>query len=693
MSWTSGLTINTNFGGWTGDYFAELFIPPTDGFINSIDLNMSDLPNVTGGSLSIAIYAAEYPWDEIDEEEIADIVPGSWLGYYENNDTLGISGDNWVLGGINGLEGADSSFRYDPLGEKLWPEFGFYTLDLHPNEADQDTVTLDMENSAFGPFYFEWGQPFMVVVKVQGFEDQDDGMDYRTGFFAGVFHHTPQPCLKFYNTLANPDGRTGANDWGWHIRSYVWDWSLNVMFTGDPYYYIDLEQLPTTLNMQTRVVTARILPEHPTGDHAVVNATLHYSVSNEASQVPMEYHEGMYLGLLPAQDGGMDVAYWVTIDLANGHTLTSETLTYSIFDPDGAMLFVYDAEDMAASLAQYWYNLGFPDEFTHDMDMWEARFGPITSGLIEHYEVIYHVMGGGPVNDARLYSDVYSEWLSQGTEESPKRLAISGQDYGVISGYADTTFPADAFENHYLGIEILGPQDVTYGDPLTSTTDAYAIDAVENDPLSGFLWDYAGDSLQLYHDPYRELGFINWVDNLTPSSGTVCFTDPGFSDAATAVYNSGDGWKTAFWALDPLALSYYVPGDTSRMHHWAVEAVGNPMAPTIEWFGPRTQPSASDPQTDQLPVAFKLHHNYPNPFNPTTTIAYDLPFQASVKLHIFDVLGRKIVTLVEDVQAAGNYSITWEGVDHLGCSVSSGVYYCTLTTKTFTATNKMLLLK
>jgi len=677
MTNTDGLTLNVNFGGWSGDYFAELFVPPADGYAVSIDFGIADLPDVSGGSMSVAIFAANYPWDDIDEENIADTSPDCWLGYFNNNDTLGITGNNWVFGGINALVEADSGYQYDPLGEQLWPANGFATIPLQPNDADEDTVTLDLENSAFGPFYFEWAEPFIVVVKLTGFEDQTDQSEYRVGFLSGNFPLDPPPSLKFYNTISAPNGRTGINDWGWHIRSYIWDWSVHVEYaSGPPPYRIELEQLPVTLTSITRVVTARILPEQPSGDHTVVQANLHYSVDGQTHDVLMEYHEAMYLGILPAQTESVTMEYWVTIELANGHTLVSDTKTYSVFFPDGAMLFVYDAEDLMASTAQYLYNRDLPMEFTHDMDMWEARFGPITPELVEHYELIYHVMGGGPANDARLYSDIYTEWLDQGTNDYPKRLMISGQDYGAISGYADTTFPADAFENHYLGIETLGPQDVTYGDPIASINDAYPVDAVENNLLTGLLSTYAGDSLQLYHDPFRELGFPNWVDNLTPSSGTVCFTDPGFNDAAMAVYNSGEGWKTAFWALDPLALSYYAPSDTTSMYHWALEAVGNPVAPTFEWFGPRTQVNIEHPP--QTPARTNLHKNYPNPFNPVTTIAYELDMDTEVSLKVFNLLGQEVVSLVESPQKAGTYSIEWRGVNGDGKQLPSGVYFYTL---------------
>jgi len=689
MSWTSDLLVNTNFGGYSGDYFAELFIPPSDGYINTIDFNMSDLPDVPGGRLSVAIHAAEYPWDEIDEEEIADIAPGSWLGYYNRNDTLGIAGDSWVFGGVNHLDGADSTYQYDPLGEKLWPQFGTCILDLSPTASDEDMVTLDLTDQASGVFEFSWAEPFILVVGIEGFDDEGDAIEYRTGFFSAEFHHTPQPCLKFYNTQANPNGRTGINDWGWHIRSYVWDWSLHVAFTGGPFYSIDLEQIPTTLTQRTRVVSARILPENPSGDHAVIAADLHYSIENEVSQTPMEYHEGMYIALLPAQEISMDVDYWVTIELANGHTLVSDTKTYSIFSPESPTLLVYDTDH---NLGEAWrYMEGLDSSFSQHYDFWEPSFGPVTSELVTFYSTIYHVMGGGPHNYAGNLSMVYPAWLASGTLVSPHCLLLSGQDYGVFASWIDSTFNPYTFEGQYLGVDRIWPQDINYNGTPESYRDPYAVNAISDHPLTGNLAAYAGGDLQLFYEPLRELGFSNWIDNLIPSSAEVCLTDPNQDNAAVALYNSGAGWKTSYWALDPLGLNFYDPMDTLSNYISAVEAVGNPVRTIFEWF--RGALVLSDLDDIETPKRTSLNANYPNPFNSGTTISYDLPIPLKVTLKVFNIQGQEVITLVDDLQSHGEYEVFWNGKDEGGHLVPSGIYCYTLSNDVSISTRKMLLLK
>lgn len=95
------------------------------------------------------------------------------------------------------------------------------------------------------------------------------------------------------------------------------------------------------------------------------------------------------------------------------------------------------------------------------------------------------------------------------------------------------------------------------------------------------------------------------------------------------------------------------------------------------------------------PAAYYLDQNYPNPFNPTTTIKYSVggTGAAPVKLLIYNLLGQKVRTLVDNVQAAGQYSIQWNSKNDTGNTVSSGVYFYLLKINNFVQIKKMILLK
>jgi len=101
----------------------------------------------------------------------------------------------------------------------------------------------------------------------------------------------------------------------------------------------------------------------------------------------------------------------------------------------------------------------------------------------------------------------------------------------------------------------------------------------------------------------------------------------------------------------------------------------------------------ADDWADVPPVS-ALHQNVPNPFNPTTTIAFDLARAGHVRLEVFDVGGRVVRTLVDAAMPAGrNHRIVWDGLDAAGARASSGVYFYRLVAGDLTATRKMIVLK
>lgn len=94
-----------------------------------------------------------------------------------------------------------------------------------------------------------------------------------------------------------------------------------------------------------------------------------------------------------------------------------------------------------------------------------------------------------------------------------------------------------------------------------------------------------------------------------------------------------------------------------------------------------------------VPAVYALHANAPNPFNPTTSIRFDLPQAGQVRLEIFDVLGQQIRVLVAQALPAGGHQFIWDGRDHSGRQVGSGMYLYRLEVGAFTQVRRMLLLK
>jgi hypothetical protein len=96
---------------------------------------------------------------------------------------------------------------------------------------------------------------------------------------------------------------------------------------------------------------------------------------------------------------------------------------------------------------------------------------------------------------------------------------------------------------------------------------------------------------------------------------------------------------------------------------------------------------------EELPESVELSQNFPNPFNPETTIAYQLARSTMVEVSVFNSLGQQVMELVNKEQLAGSYSVIWDGVGSDGTPLASGVYFYRLRTESGEHTKKMLLLK
>jgi hypothetical protein len=114
------------------------------------------------------------------------------------------------------------------------------------------------------------------------------------------------------------------------------------------------------------------------------------------------------------------------------------------------------------------------------------------------------------------------------------------------------------------------------------------------------------------------------------------------------------------------------------------------------------QPTVVTRAGDQDPVipgAYALRQNFPNPFNPSTTISFDLPAASVIRLSVFNVLGQEVATLVNGTLPAGSASVVWDGKDNAGCSVATGMYLYRLSAvragggAQFTQVRRMLLVK
>jgi len=147
-------------------------------------------------------------------------------------------------------------------------------------------------------------------------------------------------------------------------------------------------------------------------------------------------------------------------------------------------------------------------------------------------------------------------------------------------------------------------------------------------------------------------------------------------------YNVSIGyWDGELWRELPSYLSedgLSIVGDGTHLGHYTLIPRGSGMPLSIT-------------EDLSIPMDFALSQNYPNPFNPETRIHYDLPKDSYVTLTIYDILGRKLVRLIDGDHSAGRFNITWNGKDAYGNHLGSGIYFYQLSTEQFSQTKKMII--
>jgi len=150
---------------------------------------------------------------------------------------------------------------------------------------------------------------------------------------------------------------------------------------------------------------------------------------------------------------------------------------------------------------------------------------------------------------------------------------------------------------------------------------------------------------------------------------TIIASPPSFTDSICALINREN--VLMLEALTGSGTQSIIPGQNSgtEIHRNKINQWVNLL------YGSEPTPDAPF----DLPTAYVLEAAHPNPFNPATTIRYDLPFESIVKLEVFDVMGRLVTTLVDGKQSAGFRAIRWNGSNNHGAELASGIYFYRLT--------------
>ena len=163
-----------------------------------------------------------------------------------------------------------------------------------------------------------------------------------------------------------------------------------------------------------------------------------------------------------------------------------------------------------------------------------------------------------------------------------------------------------------------------------------------------------------------QANIVGWYDD--------DFTPDGPGSFDNVVGDSAQG-RWIFYIADRLI------GQAGTLNSWGVRIIGTGSVDNIDEKG------------NQIPEKFAIMQNYPNPFNPSTKISFMIANDGPVKLEIFDLLGRRVTTLLDKDMTAGLHSVEWSGRNDIGNSVSSGVYFARLSSGDKSSVIRMLLIK
>lgn len=280
--------------------------------------------------------------------------------------------------------------------------------------------------------------------------------------------------------------------------------------------------------------------------------------------------------------------------------------------------------------------------------------------------------GTGSPEKSDDFSLLY-QWLD--TSSKGPGLYVSGD--GVASEWVWLGGTgASQLRSDYMGFDLAGSDHVTFGEaisPLLTATGADFIHMGVPDQLIAF----------------GGCPFINDFDVLEPLGSAITefpYPNSGYG-AVVSQQTINSAGETATVVLSGFSYHYireaFVRFPIARIEH---------LSDILHKFGNiLSQPTGVEPTVQ---FANALEPNYPNPFNPTTTIRYSIQERAHVSLKVYNAAGQLIVTLVDEVQSPEHVKpVTWQGTNNAGQTVSSGVYFYKLVTKDCAKTRKMVLLK
>jgi len=637
--WVEGI----NFGFFDGDVALLRMMTPITGVIESLYFQTFNY-GLDDSSCSIRIF--ESAFTPSNPEPLGTV----WLGYYSwppdtngsciqndpYSDTPGIAG--WVVG-----DSSASPWGFDPNGPELWGNGGFLTT-WHPYNIN-GVAMADLGNEP----QVEAGDYFNVCLRLppQPVPDPD-----RNELEADSEGLDPADFLKYYYR-----GRLSCTDVGWWARVdfNVRIWALIRGGVGISIENISVIPECTTTGEQT--VTATILDTPPL--ICDLSAWLWYSVNGLPEYViPMTQDSAsQWSAQIPGQPPGTSISYWVTASNECDDTISCPGSSYIV-------------HDVIPSLNQFGYVTDTAYTYSFD-DITTSGGTSIPGGAFFDYDGITQDEDDGTAGPF----DLGGEFQLFGV---PLRYAWIGAN-GAIGLSSEATDTIHMNAGGWFTLWSIPETDLSF--PM-SFIGAFWNDLYLAPGGRGSVW-YKSDGTR-FTVQYDEVGNFNDPGDFSTFQIILDYSDQSIIFQYRDVGTTGlDETATVGLQVDP---------DTAwlEIHGGCVD-----MRPRNEWAVKMIYTGVNVDENDQLPIRFALYQNFPNPFNPTTTITFEIPTRpvggshsSLVVLKIYDLLGREVTTLVSEKLVPGRYQATFDGTQ-----LSSGVYFYRLQAEGLVQTKRMVLIR
>ncbi|MCX6832370.1 MAG: SBBP repeat-containing protein, partial [candidate division Zixibacteria bacterium] len=294
---------------------------------------------------------------------------------------------------------------------------------------------------------------------------------------------------------------------------------------------------------------------------------------------------------------------------------------------------------------------------------------------------------------------IYSTYLGGGDSDYGYGIAVDGSGNAYLMGRTySSNFPTlNPYQTYQGNGDVFVTKLSSTGNSLISSTylgggggdvgRGIAIDASGNAYVTGYTNSSNFPTLNPYQSTFQGGVYDAFVTKLSNSGNNLIYStylgggeyDVGWEiavDVSGNAYVTGYTYSTNFPTLNPYQ-TYQGNGGAfvTKLYFDGANDVSDEMTPV------------------SLPEKPALDQNYPNPFNPSTEIGFDLPKPSFVSLDIYDVLGRKVSTLINEHLTAGSKRVQWNGRDKMEAEVASGVYFYRLRIGDHAEVKKMVLLK